>query len=316
MSAEDDLVVRLRRRILTRLHIGEIEPGDRLPSIRAVAGELDRDHRAVSAAYRVLEQEGLVDVRPRSGVYLADRDRLEEGELPSPTARWVVNVLVEGLSRRIPIPEIPEIMEQCTRRLDLRCGLVESVEDVLEALRHEVERDVGLSIDSLVVSNEQTPRDEDRLGALLDEVDVVLSTVFHAPAVRPLAEEREVPLVEVKINADWVATFRRELGRGAVTVLVADPTFEPRLRAAVGADREGDLRVIEVESIGESLEAKLQETAVFVTPSARKRIADTPHQSVLQEVGVLENVPMLAHRTFRELAEILVWQNLELGRCP
>src|SRR4051812_23472079 len=60
----------LRYLIVGLLHVGRLRRGDPLPSIRAVARDFGADHRAVAAAYRVLEAEGLVEIRPGAGVYL------------------------------------------------------------------------------------------------------------------------------------------------------------------------------------------------------------------------------------------------------
>ena len=93
MDQETALSDKLRDRILSALHLGLLQPGDRLPSIRALWREMGVDHRVVAQAYRILEDEGLVEVRGRSGVYLAPQDQLG-GEVLAETARWMAGVLV------------------------------------------------------------------------------------------------------------------------------------------------------------------------------------------------------------------------------
>ena len=61
----------LRGRIERALMTGALAHGDRLPSTREMGAELDADPRVVLAAYRDLAGEGLVELRPRSGVYVA-----------------------------------------------------------------------------------------------------------------------------------------------------------------------------------------------------------------------------------------------------
>lgn len=308
MSASDDLTMRLRRRVMTDLHLGKVGPGDRLPSIRALAGELDEDHRAVASAYRTLEEEGLVEIRPRSGVVVAPRSRLGEGSVLSSTARWVTGILVEGLSRRIPVPELPELIQQCTRSLELECLCVESVGDVLHALGHEVSKDVGLSTESFLMSEEPTADERRMLTKSLENMDIVVTTVFHASTVSEVAEDRDVSVVEVRINAEWVGNFRRALREGPVTVVVEDPGFEDRLRVAL--EHHGDLRILEVDGTSASLDDLSADGALFVTPSARQTLEAVEHPALL------ENVPMLSHATLRRLAEILVRRNVERDLCP
>ncbi|NNC32700.1 GntR family transcriptional regulator [Longimicrobium terrae] len=67
---------------------GAAAAGDRLPSIRALWREMGVDHRVVAQAYRILEDEGLVEVRGRSGVYLAPRTSSAARSWPRRRAGW------------------------------------------------------------------------------------------------------------------------------------------------------------------------------------------------------------------------------------
>ena len=62
----------LRQRIAGGLQRGAMQPGDRLPPTRELSADLAADPRVVSAAYRTLADEGLVEIRPRAGVFVAD----------------------------------------------------------------------------------------------------------------------------------------------------------------------------------------------------------------------------------------------------
>ncbi|MFU8839902.1 MAG: GntR family transcriptional regulator [Nitriliruptoraceae bacterium] len=56
---------------------GELRPGDRLPTVRALAVQLDVAPNTVARAYRELEQAGMVETRGRHGTFLAlDTDRV------------------------------------------------------------------------------------------------------------------------------------------------------------------------------------------------------------------------------------------------
>ena len=67
----------LRDRIVTGLYFGNWQPGERLPSIRDIADAESVDRKTAAAAYHRLEEEGLVEVKARSGVFL--RDERENG---------------------------------------------------------------------------------------------------------------------------------------------------------------------------------------------------------------------------------------------
>lgn len=69
-SVVDQIVAGLRQ-ALTR---GELQPGDRLPSSRALARDLGVHFNTVAEAYRVLEAEGWLALRRRVGTIVLARE--------------------------------------------------------------------------------------------------------------------------------------------------------------------------------------------------------------------------------------------------
>lgn len=60
-----------------RAHLvaGEFEPGDQLPTVRELALDLGLHHNTVAEAYRILSDEGWLDLRRRRGVTVLARER-------------------------------------------------------------------------------------------------------------------------------------------------------------------------------------------------------------------------------------------------
>ena len=84
------------------LRLGRLEPGDRLPTVREVAGALAINPNTVLKAYRELEHEQLVEGRHGQGTYVV-------GSLAGPSPgtldglrtrleTWVDRALAAGLS--------------------------------------------------------------------------------------------------------------------------------------------------------------------------------------------------------------------------
>ena len=65
------IIDQLRDRIVTGLYFGNWQPGERLPSIRDIADAESVDRKTAAAAYHRLAQEGLVEVKARSGAMSA-----------------------------------------------------------------------------------------------------------------------------------------------------------------------------------------------------------------------------------------------------
>ena len=61
---------------------GSLLPGDRIPPVRTLAGQLDLAPNTVARAYRELEDGGWIEGRGRAGTFVADRlpQRPSEGE--------------------------------------------------------------------------------------------------------------------------------------------------------------------------------------------------------------------------------------------
>src|SRR5690606_27507982 len=85
----------IRASILDGLFLGTLQPGDRLPSMRTYARRLGVSPHRVLAAYALLEREGLVLRRPRSGVFVAPAVAAATAALPE-TAGWMVDALTEA----------------------------------------------------------------------------------------------------------------------------------------------------------------------------------------------------------------------------
>ncbi|HUP18869.1 MAG TPA: GntR family transcriptional regulator [Gemmatimonadota bacterium] len=62
-------------RIQERIAVGELEPGERLPTVRRMADHLDLAPGTVARAYGELERLGLVETRGAGGTRVAERSR-------------------------------------------------------------------------------------------------------------------------------------------------------------------------------------------------------------------------------------------------
>jgi DNA-binding transcriptional regulator YhcF (GntR family) len=260
----------LRYLIVGLLHVGRVRRGDPLPSIRGVARDFGADHRAVAAAYRVLEAEGLVEIRPGSGVYLAGDASAADTER-SATARWLGEVMLEGWNRRVSRRELAALVERCAAAR-VRCALVESNDDHMLAVAAELEADFSLDVDPVRVAPDAGA--DAVPAAALSAADVVVTTVFHAAAVRAAAARAGKPFALLTLNPAFAAEVSRRLAGRSVTGVVADPRYIERGAAHLEvtthrgqvsfvtvAELEATVRVVDFES-----------DDVLVTRAARRRL--------------------------------------------
>jgi GntR family transcriptional regulator len=60
-------------KIRAQIESGELAPGDRLPSIMALAAEYHVATGTVQKALRILKREGLIESEPSYGTFVAER---------------------------------------------------------------------------------------------------------------------------------------------------------------------------------------------------------------------------------------------------
>jgi len=72
-SSPEPLSEQLSAAIAERIRRGSLAPGTRLPTVRALAGELELAPNTVAKAYRALEDQGLIVGRGRAGTFVTNR---------------------------------------------------------------------------------------------------------------------------------------------------------------------------------------------------------------------------------------------------
>jgi DNA-binding transcriptional regulator YhcF (GntR family) len=300
----------LRGRILGGIHTGRLDAGDRLPSYREVADETAVDLRAVARAYRALEAEGLVEVRGRSGVFVAPQERIG-GRVLAETARWLVSVLGNARTRRIRVPDLPEFVRECTTAHPVRCAFVESTADQIESFCAELRGDLGFEATAVhagrftpvAVGDTLLPRVPDEVR----EAHLIATTAFHAAELRPLAERLGKPLVVVRLNRTFARELQRRVAEEELAVVCVDPQFVDRVRLIAGsvyADRIHGVLAHDAEAV-----ARIDRSRpMLVSQAARAALPDA------ELPPSCPDEPMISAASAEELAEHLVRFNLEAMR--
>ncbi|MEW1955860.1 GntR family transcriptional regulator [Terrabacter sp. NPDC080008] len=88
----------LRSQVESLIRGGRLVPGDRLPTVRGLAGDLGLAAGTVARAYKELEAAGLVETRSRSGTVVASGEHAAEAALAALAARYVAAAREAGIS--------------------------------------------------------------------------------------------------------------------------------------------------------------------------------------------------------------------------
>lgn len=88
------LYLQLHDAILAAIARGELKPGTKLGSVRAVAADFGINPATVKQAYDLLQEEGVVATRGRSGTFVAAQRPADD----SPLRKTVTLLLSQGFS--------------------------------------------------------------------------------------------------------------------------------------------------------------------------------------------------------------------------
>lgn len=265
-----DIADVIRQRILSGLHIGTLRPGARLPSTRDIAEEFDVAPRTVMSAYRLLEAEGLVELRERSGIYVAPGESGQTAMLTQ-LAGWLVEVLLDARSREIPPIGFPERVRRCLETLRLRAVCVAGNADQSEQICYELQHDYGIEAEHLEPHALVAP-DADAQRALT-QADLIVSTAVHGTAAHHVARRLGKHAITVALRQDMMSDMTRQLADGPLYLIGSDSRFRAAAHAVFDPTGHGtNLRVLIVGE--DDLRGVPADSPVYVMGRAHRALGD------------------------------------------
>jgi DNA-binding transcriptional regulator YhcF (GntR family) len=302
---DEQLLSALRARVIAGIHSGQYDVGDRLPTYREIATDAGVDLRVVARAYAALEREGLVEVRGRSGVFVAPQESIG-GTVLAETSRWLSGVIRQARLRRIRVPDLPEFVLHCTQSTEVRCVCIDGTEDQVSTLSRELTEEFGYHSTGMLVASlpsGSSRGDSDRVPEAVRRADLLVTSLFHAALVMPLAEHWRKPLVVIRLCPDLIHRLNDWIREHELPVIHVDPAFPDRMRAIL-TDQGRGIRPISVRDRA-AISALDPEQPVIVSPAARRALEDVPLPPPLIDGGIISD------DSAAELIDLLIRFNLE-----
>ena len=300
-ATKEQVAARLRKRILRGLRSGTLEPGHRLPSAREAGEEFDADHRVVLAAYGLLAAEGLVELRERSGIYVARRGAALH---PTPGVDWLVDILVQGLTREVPIVELHDWIHRAIGTKRVRAIVIDGTRDQIAGICRELREDYGLDATGIYAAELEAPSE----GHLADlaGADLLVTTKDHGRLVRTLGKRVGVDVIVAEVGPDLLGGDWRALLRQPLYLLVSEESSVATVQRSFAAvpDAATNLHIMVVGR--DDVAAIPKDAAVYVSRGAADALGGAP-------IGGRQ-VPRARGRSWksaREIVDHIVHANLD-----
>jgi len=69
------IFLQIRDWLVDQILTGKLAPGDRIPSVRELASDIEVNRNTVMRSYALMEQEGIIDNRRGIGFFISDQAR-------------------------------------------------------------------------------------------------------------------------------------------------------------------------------------------------------------------------------------------------
>lgn len=218
---------KLRTRIISGVYVGCWGPGERLPSIREIAEAEGVDRKTAAAAYHRLEEEGLVRVRARSGVYLCAPPTYHEagGPLERLHRQWLQHTFEGARALGLDTRTILTMVSAVSEIEKVRLPVVECNWSQATAIADEL-RD-RLSVQAMpYLLDELRPGDP-----VLSEAPVLVTTPYHTAELGLLAPRRTV--LEVTLDTEILRAVCKPANDTRLVVVVGNDVLEEKVRRAL-----------------------------------------------------------------------------------
>lgn len=185
-----------------------------------MAKEIGVDPRTIAAAYRALADDGLVELRQRSGVYVSPQT-VGEGEARAPAPAWLARILADGIHHGYSTRDLCDYLREAALARKVRAVVVASTKDQLAGMCRELRVDYGLDARGVLA---HALKRGSPVPTAVRQAHLLVTTAAHRDRVDEVSRSLGKPFVltdvRAEIFAEWQTLLRRE-----VFVIGTDPHF-------------------------------------------------------------------------------------------
>lgn len=300
------IVDQLRDRIVTGTYFGNWQPGERLPSIRDIADVEAVDRKTAAAAYHRLAEEGLVDVRARSGVFLRGaRDGTGHAmdPLEQMQRRWLKATCDGGRALGLDTGAMLAVLRAVAAVEMTPLPVVDDDEATASMIAQELRACLGL--DTRPIRRQHLARREFAGAAM------VVTTPYCAPQLADVIPD--VPVITATLSLDPLHGLMKRVTSGIIVILVPSPSIADRVTAALrqAAPNLDRTRIVAVGPDTDVAALCAGAASVFVWPGCAEAQVDSVHDAT----DCVTPVRLLSEATLDRVSRVVLDTALRRARA-
>jgi len=221
-----------REQMITALHTGSLNRGDRLPSVRQTAQRNNINLKTAFSIYQRLRDEGYLELRGGSGAYVRD---IESVGLDQAYCLSVLELIRANLSQAARLDLGPDEYGRLVNRFignhkttAAQIGVVECNEEQVNLFSAEISSRLRVHSHPLLLSRFEKP--DRRFASFLEKIDYFATTDYHFQEVKKLATPYDKRILRLRLNPEFVPTLIRAARNGRVLMVVSNSDFFPAFR--------------------------------------------------------------------------------------
>lgn len=267
----------VREQLISALHIGRLQAGAKLPSVRHFARVHGINPKTIHRIYRRLHEEGYLKLRPGSGAYIAHVPRGDlDGDRLLSLHRFFRTSLAECQRMGVNPTRAMRLFESFVTRDRLRTariGLVECTREQVNLFTHEIRTALGVQVVPFLVHSLREPR----AGAALKDLSFFVTTDFHMQEVSDFASSLQLQVLQVRLRPEFVPALMEAAQRGRLLMVVSSADgMESFLRATsvMGMSKEAmaNIDIVGPEDPARIRQMGLRASTIYVSSLVKDRV--------------------------------------------
>jgi GntR family transcriptional regulator len=233
------LATQIRDQIVAAISVGDLRPGDRLPTIRQLAEFLAINRNTVAQVYRLLEAEGYLSTRAGGGTTVADSPATTAATSTGALRQMVTHALRRAEAAGFTAREFAELAYYQTAGTSTvpaaRILVVDEYQGELDFLHTTVSQTLPDSAIAAVLLADLQHDDPTQRAHRLADVDFAVVAFYSLEQAQPVLAEADLPVLAAGIGPSLHSLRRitEECAGKQVAIVCTEPEGPPRMEASL-----------------------------------------------------------------------------------